>query len=202
MRLLPLIGLLLTAVRIPAEAQPTGIEAGRAAKDSLFRYASSSPIPTSARAGFTGLAYFAIDPRFRVVGELQAYGRRQRLQVPATGGESISMERYGRFAAVWESQPFVLEVYRSLENGELVIMFSDATNGRQTYGGGRYVPVEMELGGMPVVDFNRAYQPYCAYNDAYSCPLPPAANRLSFAVLAGERTGGADLAHGSSGAPP
>lgn len=197
-----MICLLVATAQTRAGAEPTDIESGRAAKDSLFRYASTSPIPASARAAFAGLAYFPVDPRYRVVGELQAYGRRQRLQVPTSGGESIAMERYGRFAALWERQPLLLEVYRSLESGELVIMFRDATSGRQTYAGGRYVPVEMQPGRLPVVDFNRAYQPYCAYNEGYACPLPPATNRLGFAVLAGERAGGADLAHGTSEAPP
>ena len=65
--------------------------------------------------------------------------------------------------------------------------FSDATSGRETYGRGRYLDLEIEPDGSVILDFNLAYQPYCAYSSAYSCPLTPAENRLAVPILAGER---------------
>ena len=82
-----------------------------------------------------------------------------------------------------------------LENGELEVFFKDVTNGAQTYEGGRYVPV-LELGnGRYLIDFNMSYNPYCAYNSTYICPLPPPQNRLPISIPAGEKAYGPDLAH-------
>lgn len=177
-----------------ATSEPDRLQAARAAKDSLFRSSEESPIPAAARPTFPGLRYFSYDLRYRFVGELHAYGRRQPVEVPATGGQTLQMERYGRFVARWEGGPFSLEVYRSLEDGSLLVLFRDGTTGRETYGGGRYAPLETSPGALPVLDLNRAYHPYCAYNESYVCPLPPARNRLSFPVLAGERLDGAKVA--------
>lgn len=173
-------------------SEPDRLQAARAAKDSLFRTSEESPIPAAARPGFAGLRYFPFDPRYRFVGELHAYARRQLIEVPATGGRTLTMERYGRFIGQWEGAPFTLEVYRGLEDGSLLVLFRDGTTGHETYAGGRYAPLEIAPGALPVLDLNRAYQPYCAYNESYVCPLSPPLNRLPFPVLAGER--GAEVA--------
>ena len=170
------------------------IEALRTAKDSLFRHSPESPIPTDQRAAFAGLDYFSIDLRFRVTGELHIYGRRRQVQVAATDGTAIAMERFGRFVAQLEGKPFWLEVHRSLENGELLVMFKDATNGTTTYTGGRYTALSPLDNGLYILDFNTSYNPYCAYDLNYVCPLPPVRNRLTFKILAGERIRGANLA--------
>lgn len=168
----------------------------RALKDSLLRSDPNSPLPAPARASFGGLSYFAPDPKFRLIGELSLYGRRQQISVPTTNnGPALAMEKFGRLQVQIQGKAFWLEVYRSPENGELEVFFKDATNGVQTYGGGRYVPA-LELGnGQYLVDFNLSYNPYCAYNSTYVCPLPPPQNRLPIPIPAGERAYGPDLAH-------
>ncbi len=171
------------------------IQAVRAAKDSLLRYGDDSPLPASQRSDFTGLDYFPIDLRYHLTGELHVYGRRQRIQVATSDGTFTTMERFGRFVAQLEGKPFWLEVHRSLENNELLIMFKDATNGQSTYSGGRYAALSRLDNLTYILDFNKAYNPYCAYEPAYVCPLPPAQNHLTFKILAGERTHGANLAH-------
>jgi len=171
------------------------IQAVHSAKDSLLRYGTDSPLPAAQRADFAGLDYFPVDLRFRLAGELHIYGRRQQIQVSATDGTSIAMERFGRFVAQLEGKPFWLEVHRSLENNELFIMFKDATNGQSTYSGGRYAALSRLDNLTYILDFNTAYNPYCAYDSAYVCPLPPAQNYLTFEILAGEQTYGANLAH-------
>ncbi len=80
-----------------------------------------------------------------------------------------------------------LTVYRDLEQGALFVPFRDATSGMESYGAGRYLEPEPAPGGRLHVDFNYAYNPYCAYNDAWSCPLPPAENTLRVPIRAGER---------------
>ena len=87
-----------------------------------------------------------------------------------------------------------LNVSGSLETGESEIFFKDLTNGDTTYGGGRYARLIKESNGLYLIDFNNAYNPYCDYNTAYICPLPPASNHLSFAIKAGELKYGMNLA--------
>ncbi|MEW6752344.1 MAG: DUF1684 domain-containing protein [Candidatus Latescibacterota bacterium] len=172
------------------------IAQGRAAKDSLLRHAADSPIPEPQRPRFAGLRYFAIDLRYRVPCELHRYGRPRQVEVPTTDGRSMPMERLGLLRGHLGSVSFSLLVYRSLEDNALLVPFTDPTNGRQTYGGGRYVHVQVEEDGRHVLDFNTAYNPYCAYNADYICPVPPPQNRLPVPVPAGEMAyGGSDVAH-------
>ena len=168
----------------------------RAAKDSLLRYDPNSPLPPQTRAAFAGLPYFPPEAQYRVLGELSVYGRRQQISVPTSNnGPPLPMEKFGRLQGQIQGKAFWLEVYRSLENGDLEIFFKDPTNGVQTYGGGRYVPVIDLVKGQYLVDFNMSYSPYCAYSSGYVCPLPPSQNHLSIPILAGEKAFGPELAH-------
>lgn len=171
------------------------ITRSRAAKDSLLRHAPDSPIPLQSRPSFTGLRYFPVDLSFRVIGELHIYGRRQQISVPTSAGTGLAMEKFGRLQGRLQGKPFWLEVYRSLEDGELLVLFKDPTNGQETYAGGRYAALSSLGEGQYLLDFNMSYNPYCAYNPNYVCPLPPPQNYLSVPIRAGEKAGGLDLAH-------
>ena len=161
------------------------VEALRAAKDSLLK-SEDSPLLPAQRARFEQLAYYPIDLRYRLRGELHIYGRQRIVEIPNTDGTITELERFGRFVSAFGENDFWLEVYRSPQTGETEIFFKDLTNGHTTYGGGRYARLTREDDGMYVIDFNNAYNPYCAYNPAYICPLPPRQNHLDFAVEAGE----------------
>ena len=161
------------------------IEALRAAKDSLLKSADSPLLPAQ-RTGFERLAYYPIDLRYRLRGELHVYGRQRIVEIPNTDGTTTELERLGRFVAALGEESFWLEVYRSPQTGETEVFFKDRTNGHTTYEGGRYARLTRAGDGMYVVDFNNAYNPYCAYNPTYICPLPPRQNHLDFAVEAGE----------------
>ena len=161
------------------------IKALRAAKDSLLK-SEDSPLLPAQRTRFEQLAYYPIDLRYRLRGELHVYGRQRIVEIPNTDGTTTEFERLGRFVAALGERNFWLEVYRSLQTGEAEVFFKDLTNGHTTYGGGRYAHLTREDDGMYVVDFNNAYNPYCAYNPTYICPLPPRQNHLDFAVEAGE----------------
>ncbi|MDE2812756.1 MAG: DUF1684 domain-containing protein [Gemmatimonadota bacterium] len=163
----------------------TQIEALRAAKDSLLK-SEDSPLLPAQRARFEQLAYYPIDLRYRLRGELHIYGRQRIVEIPNTDGTTTELERFGRFVAAFGEKDFWLEVYRSPQTGEAEVFFKDLTNGHTTYGGGRYARLTREDDGMYGIDFNNAYNPYCAYNPAYICPLPPRQNHLDFAVEAGE----------------
>lgn len=205
-RFLPWLGAMMLGLAFPcgAAASNTGspgdslagqYQRARALKDSLLRHDPGSPLPAQVRAAFSGLSYFAPDPQYRLIGELSLYGRRQQISVPTNKGPALPMEKFGRLQVQFQGKAFWLEVYRSLENGGLEVLFKDPTNGLQTYGGGRYVPL-IELGqGQYLLDFNMSYNPYCAYNTTYVCPLPPPQNYLAIPILAGEKVYGPDLAH-------
>ena len=168
----------------------TQIEALRAAKDSLLK-SEDSPLLPAQRARFEQLAYYPIDLRYRLRGELHIYGRQRIVEIPHTDGTTTELERLGRFVAAFGEKDFWLEVYRSPQTGEAEVFFKDLTNGHTTYGGGRYARLTREDDGMYVIDFNNAYNPYCAYNPIYICPLPPRQNYLEFAIEAGELMGDA-----------
>ena len=176
------------------EALAGEIEATRALKDSLFRHGPESPLRPEDVSGFGGLRYFPVDPAWRIPGEFHRYGRVRRLPMPDSAGATTVVQRIGRFLFEHGGRSYRLEVYGSDQDSGLSVFFTDETNRVQTYGAGRYVPVAADEAGTWVLDFNRAYNPFCAYNPEYICPLPPEQNRLPFAVRAGELNPGPDLA--------
>ncbi len=200
--MLRLIPLLLLLAHI-AGAQPSAEEGAhidfirdtRALKDSLLRHGDDSPLLPENRTSFGGLAYYPIDLDYRLVGQMHIYGRQRQIEVPDTGGTTLTMERFGRLYFSWREKEYWLEVYRSMENGQLEAFFKDQSSGQTTYAGGRYVQVAPLQDGLYLLDFNTAYNPYCDYNPAYICPVPPAHNTLPFSVAAGEKKYGTDLAH-------
>lgn len=167
----------------------------RKARDEAFRRDPDSPLPRSARAGFAGLEYYPVDPAWRYGGAVEAYPNPERLDVVTTGGEVRPCERWGRVRFERAGTVFTLQVYRLLDMPEraggegLFLPFKDATTGKETYPAGRYVDLEGPDGGPFTLDFNRAYNPSCAYGEPqrFQCPVTPAENTLPIAVTAGER---------------
>ncbi len=170
------------------------IEDTRARKDSLLRYGEDSPLLPEDIPNFKGLQYYAIDLEYRLVGQMHIYGRQRQIEVPDTGGNTITMERFGRLYTSWRGKEFWFEVYRSVEGSVIEAFFKDQTNDKSTYSGGRYVRLEPLANGDYLIDFNMAYNPYCDYNIEYICPMPPLQNYLPFAIVAGELDYGTDLA--------
>ena len=166
----------------------------RASKDSLLRHGADSPLLADVKASFQSLNYYPVNLKLRLIGELHIYGHQRQIQVPTTASTVLTMERYGRIYFQLEGKPFWLEVYRSPAEDQILVLFKDSTNGQQTYDGGRYMPLTPLSDGYYLVDFNMSYNPYCAYNIEYVCPLPPSHNILDFEIHAGEKTYGTDLA--------
>ena len=180
-----------TMVSIPPPDRWTDeIRAYRADKDRLFREAEDSPLLPEDRAAFPGLEYWEPDPRYYFVGPLHPYVEPVRFDIVSTTGTKRPCEKLGWIAFSIDGQEQRLEVYRLLDSGgELFLPFADATTGRQTYPAGRYVDLAGPEGGPYVLDFNRAYNPSCAYGapERFQCPVTPAENRLRVPVEAGER---------------
>jgi uncharacterized protein (DUF1684 family) len=165
----------------------------RRVRDQLFRGHPQSPISAEGRAAFGGLAYFDYDPALRVLGEVTPGDDTVR-EVAASGGEVVHFRRFGavRFELEGSAQElavFWLDAY----GGGVFLPFTDGTSGSDTYGGGRYLLDTVkgaDLGeedGRLVLDFNFAYNPSCAYDPRWVCPLSPPENRLPVAVRAGEQ---------------
>jgi uncharacterized protein len=163
----------------------------RLVKDTSFRSKSDSPIPEGARADFHGLSYYPINVSFRFQTKLHRYSSPKSIRMTTNTGEIRSGLIYGYFEFQAEGQVCKLQVYRLEEMAgigpSLFIPFRDATSGKETYGAGRYLDFVENTSGIYDLDFNRAYNPYCAYNNEYSCPLPPAENMLSVSIRAGEK---------------
>jgi uncharacterized protein len=163
----------------------------RIAKDATFKSGLDSPIPESNRSDFQGLSYYPLNSSLQFQVELHRYAGPKSIRMATNTGEIRSGLIYGYFEFQIGGQTCKLQVYRPEDTSgrgpSLFIPFRDATSGKETYGAGRYVDLVENTSGVYDLDFNRAYNPYCAYNSEYSCPFPPAENTLNIPVRAGEK---------------
>ena len=167
------------------------ILAFRSGKDEFFRASHTSPIPHEQRHHYPGLQYFAPDQRFRIDGLTldPEPDPTSTTEVVTSDGKTREAWRVGTLTFEVPGGRAVLAGY-TFEPGpvsELFIPFRDATSGSGTYGAGRYLDLEPEDDGTYALDFNLAYNPWCAYAPQYSCPLPPRENWLTFPISAGEK---------------
>jgi uncharacterized protein (DUF1684 family) len=134
-----------------------------------------------------GLEFYPVKPSYVLEGPLIRRAKPVPVEIPDTGGEKRKAENIGYFLVDLGAGPEKLSVYRMLESGSLFLPFLDATTGAETYPAGRYLELEKLGGDRYRLDFNLAYNPYCAYGGDWSCPVTPESNRLKAAVRAGER---------------
>ncbi len=163
----------------------------RAQKDAGFRSADS-PLPPKDRPGFHGLSYYPVDSSLRFSIPLHRYQIPTQVRLGTNTGEIRSALRYGYFDFQVGNQACRLQAYRLEDNPDsggasLFIPFRDATSGQETYAAGRYIDLKENTSGIYDLDFNRAYNPFCAYNTEFSCPVPPAENTLKAPIRAGEK---------------
>lgn len=159
--------------------------ARRLQKDEFFRLSHQSPLPPELQRGFGGLEYFdpVADLVFTVIPQP---GDGAHLTIDTSDGQQRPYRRAAVASFDIAGEPVSLTLYDSGHPGYFV-PFRDATSGRSTYGAGRYLDIEPNPDGTVTIDFNLAYNPFCAYNDAYSCPLPPVENWLPVPIEAGEK---------------
>jgi hypothetical protein len=167
------------------------LEDFRRAKDDFFLGHPQSPLTDGQRDRFTGLVYFPEEPSLVIEARLETGGVDRDEAVvtqTTTGGEQV-YHRAGRVRFSVDGEEATLTLYESDLQHELFVPFRDATSGKETYGAGRYLEVEPPgPDGRVVVDLNLAYNPYCAYNPQWSCPIPPGENWLAVPIRAGEET--------------
>jgi uncharacterized protein (DUF1684 family) len=144
-------------------------------------------IQSDARRDFHGIASFPIDARWRVEARFEAYRPVKRIPVPNVLGMEEPTDSPG--ALVFELDGKTYRLDPVLETGEtdLFVIFGDRTNGRETYGAGRFLYAAPPVDGKTVLDFNKAYNPPCVFTPYATCPLPPAQNKLPIAIEAGEK---------------
>jgi uncharacterized protein (DUF1684 family) len=193
------IGALASCTSGPSAPDDSGsakqIEELRAEKDRGFAEDPDSPIPAEKRATILPLKYFPVDPAFSVPAALSLSNDRPVFDMPTSTGTLRKMQRVGLLQFSLQGQPMTLDAF--VENGtqqitSLFVPFADLTTGTETYSAGRYLDLKPTSTGFYVIDFNRAYNPTCAYNPTWECPYPPASNRLKLAVRAGEKAPGGE----------
>jgi hypothetical protein len=161
----------------------------RAAKDEAFRRQINQPIPLALQQTYLPLKYFPADPSYAVTASFTPAQARTPLQMPTSTGQLRDVEQVG--ALTFTLRGRVMSLAAFVEAGDppnrLFVPFTDLTSGTETYPAGRYLELSRNATGIYTIDFNRAFHPYCYYNDSYDCPYPPPSNRLPIPVRAGEK---------------
>ena len=165
---------------------PEELIAQRRQKDQYFKASPQSPLSADQQAAFTGLNYYDPNPALDLVVAVERVpSDDSEIVIETTGGEPRHYRRYGRFHFDVEGQPTELTIYEAPHG--YFLPFADVNAGSETYGAGRYLEPDALDGGVFHVDFNLAYNPFCAYGAGWSCPITPAENRLKVAIRAGEK---------------
>ena len=168
------------------------LEREREEKNRFFATHRQSPIPPEERKKFKGLVYYPPNQEYRFELELHEHVDKKVVRMTYTKGNEGDFLRWGEFRFRISDKEQVLKAYRSNPKEErLFILFKDLTSSKETYGAGRYLDLEPESDHTPegrwILDFNRAYNPWCIYSKDYTCPLVPRENWLEVAIPAGEK---------------
>jgi hypothetical protein len=169
------------------------IEAHRRVLEETFSEPRTTPLLPEDIAGFNGLSFFPIDSNYHLPAHFLPSSGEATFELPTFNGERQRYSEFGTLRFCLESGAIsALTLYRREDAGPLarltaIAPFRDQTNGKETYSGGRYLKFRLPLNEPVSVDFNRAVNPYCAYNPMLPCPIPPRSNWLTSAIPAGEK---------------
>lgn len=158
----------------------------RKQKDIFLESDPHSPLSEDQRMNFQGLDYFPENQDLRLVIQVKPYLDQEQVEIRTSTGDLQTYTRYGSLDFETAGQEASLTLYIG-KDGHPFVPFRDGTSGKETYGAGRYLEPEPLGDGKFLVDFNLAYNPWCAYAPSYSCPLPPRENQLEVEILAGEK---------------
>jgi uncharacterized protein (DUF1684 family) len=166
------------------------IEKERERQFKFIRFNIDSPLTEEQKRSFTKLTFFDIDPKYKVKARILPIENKKVREVPLTDG---SKQRYIEHAfAEFElggktNKLLLLQAMDEADKRNFFLAFADATSAGETYGGGRYLNVRQDGKNSITIDFNLAYNPYCAYNPDFACPLPPKENVLDIPISVGEK---------------
>jgi hypothetical protein len=169
----------------------------RSELNEMFADSARSPLPADDVKGFEGLDFFPVDLNYRVKANWKVTPGAESFMMPTTTDRIVEYRKYGEASFELNGRELTLAIYQNQElirdeayKDYLFLPFKDLTNGIETYGGGRYIDLRVPEGDQLTIDFNQAYNPYCAYSPRWSCPIPPAENHLDAAIRAGVKAFG------------
>jgi uncharacterized protein (DUF1684 family) len=163
------------------------INAERTEKDIWLSTDFNSPFAIS-NTPFQRLEYFEPDQDFRIKAKFIKSVSNEEVTLITNTGENQAYTIYGSAIFEFKGDNHILKLLQKEGNEQLFLPFIDKTSGNETYGAGRYLDLDYPINEEIILDFNRAYNPYCAYTEMYSCPFPPKSNILAIAIEAGEKT--------------
>lgn len=182
----------LNGVNSNFNAYSAQLRQSRNDKNRAFRLSAESPLSAAQKAQFDSLKYYPAGIGFVITATISRNAHPDTTLIQMSDNRAEKYLRWGQAKFDVEDKPQQLALYVKAAGTDstLFVPFTDLTNGHATYGGGRYLDVPLPEADAPEIelDFNRAYNPYCAYNNGYSCPVPPADNRLQIAIAAGEKS--------------
>jgi uncharacterized protein (DUF1684 family) len=157
-------------------------------KDEYFASGDHSPLAHADRHDFKGLSYFPYNPSLQFELDIDAtQDQGSPITLNTSDGQKVDFLIAGKVRFLADNGEYELTLLKDYDRGRFFLPFNDATNGLETYKDGRYLDPQQKPNGKLVLDFNYAYNPYCAYDDGWSCPLPPAENKLPVEIRAGEK---------------
>ena len=155
----------------------------------FFKDASVSPLKKRDLKNFRGLDFFTYDSTYLVTAKLTKTPKEKPFMMLTTTDMVVEYIKYGTVSFELLDNQYSLDIYKNLEDpnerDNLFLPFLDDTNGNESYGGGRYINLDIPLGDNLIIDFNSAFNPYCVYDEKYSCPIVPAENYLPLEIKAG-----------------
>jgi uncharacterized protein (DUF1684 family) len=163
-------------------------------KDLINEYTDpqQSPLSAEAKKKFKGIHFFPVSQSYIVTATFTRTPDAKAFNMPTSGKETSQYVKYGEASFMLFEKSYKLNVYQSIElvkqkgyENYLFIPFRDSTSGFETYGGGRYIDLTIPEGNTILINFNKAYHPYCAYTEGYNCPVPPRVNTLPLKINAG-----------------
>jgi uncharacterized protein (DUF1684 family) len=157
-----------------------------------YKNPDESPLSKKEIENFKGHTFFPINDTFRIEAKFQKFNNPVFIKMKTSSEKIKDYDKFGMAEFEIKGQTFKLVIYQSHRLREmkkykdhLFLPFTDLTNGFETYGGGRYLDLTIPKGNTIIIDFNKAYNPYCAYSKGYSCPIPPEENDLKIRIEAG-----------------
>lgn len=185
--------LAISCVSQPAEKETADIKKFQNQLNAEYRNPKKTPLRGSNFSDFREHPFFPINLKYKITAKFTKTENAQSFELPTSSGKTRTYREFGKATFVLEGQELTLTLYQNLAlikknkyKDHLFLPFRDATNSIETYGGGKYMDLKIPTGEVIVLDFNKSYQPYCAYNAFdYNCPIVPAENILPIRIEAG-----------------
>lgn len=192
MRAVLIVCLSLFPIFLAAQSYKKSIRKFQKELNQSFGNPEKSPLMKDKIQDFEGLPFFSVNEKYRVTAKFEKLPPELLVSLKTSDKRLRDYERFAIATFELEGKQFQLTLFKSTAKvitpgyeNSLFLPFTDQSNGKETYGGGRYMDIEIPLGDTIVIDFNKAYNPYCAYSDRYSCPIPPQENDLQISILSG-----------------